>query len=297
MTDFFRLFFDRIGKGTVKNESKRKAFQARKQEEDEVVNDSITLASDKNMIYGRIKGGEYDTGKYIGEIDSPENESEKLDKKKLITDDFYFLLYTPLDKNVGILLLQSYTKDNVSDIFKPFVENLFKAKKITLKATSTLFMPENMQEEFKNSSIVESFVYKNHFVINDIHEATLQSADFTITVEIKANNKSVTLNNLPAWRRKLGETILGIPNTDNRSLQTFNTKRGYIKSNVGKNNPTKFSLDANNIEIRATIYLINFITLEENGIPFWEELHDFCIDTLENDVKPEIYPEDYLNEN
>ena len=198
---------------------------------------------------------------------------------------------------MGILLLQSYTKDNVSDIFKPFVENLFKAKKITLKATSTLFMPENMQEEFKNSSIVESFVYKNHFVINDIHEATLQTGDFTITVEIKANNKSVTLNNLPAWRRKLGETILGISNTDNRSLQTFNTKRGYIKSNVGKNNPTKFSLDANNIEIRATIYLTNFITLEENGIPVWEELHDFCIDTLENDVKPEIYPEDYLNEN
>ena len=70
MTDFFRLFFDRIGKGIVKNESKRKAFQARKQEPDEVVNDSITLASDNNMIYGRIKGGEYDTGKYIGEIDS-----------------------------------------------------------------------------------------------------------------------------------------------------------------------------------------------------------------------------------
>ena len=297
MVDFYRHFFANIASDTVKNESKRKAFKVKSHQGENSPNGTVILNSDQNIIQGIIKGGEFDTGKDLSELNNPDAETQKLGANKLITDDFYFLLYTPLDKNIGILMLQSYTKDNIADIFRPFIENLFKVLRLTNKSTTSIFMPKNMQEDFKNASVVKSFVYKNHFIVSDIQDETFQTGEFTINVEIKSNGNQINLNNLPWWRRKLGESILGIPSQEQRSLETFNSKRGYIKSNIGENNPTKFTLDADNIEINATIYLSNYINLEENGVPLWDELKDFVIETLNDDVKPEIYPEDYLNEN
>lgn len=295
MKYFFQYFISRLDNGSIKNESKRKAFKI-KASTDDRINDSIGLKSEEKIIHGIVKGGEYDTGKNLSEIDNPEEEGEKLGRNKLITDDFYFLLYTPLEKTKGILILQSYTKDAIFDIFVPFIENLFKVSRITNKATHSLFMPLTMQEEFKNSSVIKSFVYKNHFVVDDIEEQTLQSGDFTVNVEIKSHGNQINLENLSWWRRKLGQVILGMPNQDRRTLETFNTQRGYIQSSEGESNPTKFELQAENIQITATIYLSNHINLEENGVPLWDELQIFSLETLKNDVLPEIYPEDYLNE-
>lgn len=295
MRYFFQYFISRLDNGSVKNESKRKAFKIKASTDDQI-NDSIGLKSEEKIIHGIVKGGEYDTGKNLSEIDNPEEEAEKLGRNKLITDDFYFLLYTPLEKTKGVLILQSYTKDAIFDIFVPFIENLFKVPRLTNKATHSLFMPLTMQEEFKSSSVIKSFVYKNHFVVDDVEDQTLQSGDFTVNVEIKSHGDQINLENLSWWRRKLGQAILGMPNQERRSLETFNTQRGYIQSNEGESNPTKFELQAENIQITATIYLSNHINLEENGVPYWEELERFSLDTLQNDVLPEMYPEDYLNE-
>lgn len=295
MKYLFQYFISRLDNGSVKNESKRKAFKIKASTDDQI-NDSIGLKSEEKIIHGIVKGGEYDTGKNLSEIDNPEEEVEKLGRNKLITDDFYFLLYTPLEKTKGILILQSYTKDAIFDIFVPFIENLFKVSRLTNKATHSLFMPLTMQEEFKNSSVIKSFVYKNHFVVDDVEDQTLQSGDFTVNVEIKSHGDQINLENLSWWRRKLGQAILGMPNQERRSLETFNTQRGYIQSNEGESNPTKFELQAENIQITATIYLSNHINLEENGVPYWEELEQFSLETLINDVLPEMYPEDYLNE-
>lgn len=293
--EFFKHFFSKMDKGTVKNESKRKALKSEKKSAAST-NNSIALKSDNSFIQGRIKGGEYDTGKFLDEIDNPESTSEKLAKNKLITDDFYFLLYTPLNKNKGVLILQSYTKDNISDIFKPFVENLFKLTGLSLKATSRLFMPLTMQEELKNNCFVEKFVFQNQYVVSDVEEQTFQQGTFTIKVEIKAHDKILNLSNLPWWKRKLAETVIKLPKNDERDLDSFNKKNGYLVGNDIKSNPTKFSLDTESISVKATILLQNFITLEENGIPKWDELEKFAINALESDVKPEVYPEDFLSE-
>lgn len=295
MIDFYRHFFQKLGQGNLKFERKNKAFSVRPDNQNQSSIDVLKLESSENYIHGIIKGGEYNTGKSLGEVDSPDSKLEKLPNGKLIADDFYFLLYTPLDKKVAVLVLQSYTKDHISDVFRPFIEHLFKISGLTLKATTTSFMPKTMQEEFKNNSIVKSFVYSNPFIYNGIEGQTLMDGDFTINVEIKSHGNQVNLSNLSSWRRKLGQAILGIPEQENRSLATFNKKKGYIKSSEGINNPTKFSLDDNDFEIKATIYLENEINLEDNGVPLWDELEEYVITAMNMEVKPEIYPEDYLN--
>jgi len=292
MVDFFRHFFHRIDTGIVVNESKRKAFKA-KNFGDDLENNSIHLMSRRNIIHGIVKGGEYDTGKYLGEIDDPNLNEQRLGANKLITDDFYFLLYTPLDKNVGILVLQTYTRDNITDIFKPFIEKLFKTRSISNKATASLFMPKALQERFRNNSVVKSFVYSNRFIVNAMDQQTIQTGDFTVKVEITSHGGQVTLNNLPWWKRILGQANVNISDND-RQLNTFDNQAGYLQSQVVESTLTKFELDDNDFEIKPTIFLRNNINLEENGIPLFSELHDFVLDTLFSSVIPEIYPEDDL---
>src|SRR5688572_8986543 len=86
-TDFFRHFFSQIDQGVVRNESKRKAFKAYQANAGEAINESIVFSSVENLIHGIIKGGEFDTGKHLSEIDNPESEIERLGANKLITDD------------------------------------------------------------------------------------------------------------------------------------------------------------------------------------------------------------------
>ncbi len=295
MADFFRHFFFKIDGGAIVNESKRKAFKAKYSREN-LEENTIHLMSERNIIYGVIKGGEFDTGKTLGVVDNPNAEERRLNRNQLITDDFYFLLYTPLDKNVGVLILQSYTRDNVTDIFKPFIENLFKLRGISNKATASIFMPEAIQNRFKRNSIVKKFVYSNRFLVNEMHEQTMQAGDFTINVEIKSHGDQINLNNLPWWKRVLGESLLRVTSQEQRQLETFNLQKGYIKANVGEGTPTKFSLNEEEIEIKPTIYLSNHINLEDNGVPLFDELHEFSLQTLVNEVMRDIYPEDFLNE-
>ncbi|MBN9285641.1 MULTISPECIES: hypothetical protein [unclassified Flavobacterium] len=277
----------------IRNESKKKAFYAENTGENRV-NRTISPIFERCIIHGRIKGGNFDTGKFLDEIDTPGNNTESLGVTKLLSDDFYFLLYTPLNKKRGILILQTYTQDSIADIFRPFVENVFKVKEITNKATSSLFMPEEMQNQFKEQSIIKKFEYKNQYIVPAIQEEGLAESEFTINVTIASHGNQINLTNLPAWKRVLGRALFNFPNVDEREIETFNRKRGYIKGGFDKSNPTKFSLDEDNFEIKATIYLDNFIQLEENGTPNWEELHAFALRILTDDVIPEIYPEDDL---
>lgn len=277
----------------LRNDSKRKAFYAKNAGEEEA-NRSVALLSTRNIIHGRIKGGGFDTGKYLDVLTTPGEDTEALDATKLLSDDFYFLLYTPLNKRRGVLILQTYTQDSIADIFRPFVENLFKVRGLSNKATSSLFMPQEMQEQFKRESVVKKFEYKNNYVINPISEEGLSEGQFTVTLSISSHGNQINLANLPRWRRVLGTTLLNIPQTEERTIDTFNNKRGYIKGGLDNSNPTKFELDGSNVEIKATIYLDNFIAVSENGTPNWTELHTFAINTLTDDVIPEIYPEDFI---
>ncbi len=275
------------------NEPKRKAFYI-KQSGEELINRSITPLFERNIIHGKIKGGSFDTGKYLDEINNPGDGTEALGLTKLLSDDFYFLLYTPLNKRRGILIVQTYTQDSIVDVFKPFIERLFKVNGISNKAVSSIFMPVVMQNQFKEQSVVKKFEYKNEYILPAIAEEGIAENEFTINVTISSHGNQINLANLPVWKRVLGRTLFNLPETEERQIDTFNARHAYIQGGFDNVNPTRFSLDTDNIEIKPTIYLNNFIHVEANGTPDWDELHNFALETLTDIVIPEVYPENYL---
>lgn len=296
LNEFYQYFFNTIDEKFMNDERRKKAFYSKSEEVNGQPMNPISLNSAHHLIHGLIKGGPYDTGKDLGAINNPENETETLDKDKILLDTFYFLLHTPLDKDTGILVLQSYTKDYIADIFRPFIAKLFKLKGFSFKAIVSEFMPKKMQDSFKEHCVIKSLKFSNRMVVNDMQDGVLLDGEFTFDVIIKSRNNQVNLDNLPLWKRKLGNAILGIPNKPERKLDTFNKKKGYLQSTDKKSTPTPFILDSEELDIKATIYLQNYINLEENGIPKWEELKSFALTVLNDFIKPEVFPEDYLHE-
>ena len=295
MNTFLQYVFDKIsGKYKVDNQ-KKKAFYIEK-EKKKNLSKNIKFLSEKHIIHGLIKGGEYDTGKEEGDLKNPDKKS-KLSNTSVLLDDFYFLLFTPLDKSKGILILQNYTSDQISDVFLPFIRDLFKIDNLSLKAILKPFMPIEMQKEIKKNGIIEKFTFSNEYLIDDLDKDTHLSEGFVIEVNIFSKSKSINPLSLSFWRKKIRDFKITTSKGEARSLDTFNKQYGYIREGGSTlSTPTRFVLDDDSIKIKPTIFLQNYITLQENYIPIWKELEDFALKTLVEIVIPEVYPEDFIDE-
>lgn len=293
MKAFLSRFLGKINDKFEIDNNKRKAFFVKKQRG---VNDAVKFGSSSNIIHGRIKGGPYDTGKEEGDLANPEGDNRKFKKSTIILDDFYFLLYMPLDKSIGVLLLHNYTSDRIADVFIPFVKGLFKIKKLTYKPKIEHFMPEEMQEDFKENSTIKKFVFSNSYIINDLDDSVQTTGKFTIQITVSSSDQSINTKNLKIWKKALRKINIKIPGNEVRSVETFAKQTAYIKDNNSKSNPTIFRLDDEKLQIIPTIYLTNHINLEENGVPKWGQLEKFAHKVLTENVIPEIYPENNLDE-
>jgi hypothetical protein len=296
-SSFFQYFFNKINSKFNTNQRKRKAFYAKTNIIDGIEKTPIKISLDDSLLDGLIRGGDYDTGKKIGDMSNPTEETPELDKANIILDDFYFCLHTPLNKDVAILVLQSYTKDQISDIFTPFVTKLFKRQGVTFNAKLEKFMPQIIQDEFKTTSIVEKFRFNNKLLISQMENGISYDKAFNVQVEIKPVEKDINLGEFQKWKRKVGESIFNLPNNPAKELNTFNEQIGYLKPNDGISKPTPFELNADKIKINATIYLEKYVPLDlDSGVPKWDKLEEYVKKTLFEVVSPEVYPEDYINE-
>ncbi|MFL9837106.1 hypothetical protein ABS768_06315 [Flavobacterium sp. ST-75] len=296
MNTFYESILSKLDNRFRVNNSKKKAFYVKSDKQD--AEKTIKFGRESSIIHGRVKGGAYDTGKEEGDLNNPSGDNKKLDSNNILLDDFYFLLYTPLNQNVGVLILQNYTSDQIADVFKPFVQGVFKVEKVSLKASLFEFMPDVMQKEFKENSSIKKFVFSNQYLISDLDDDVKSTGKFTVQLIISSSDNNLGIQSLPLWKKALRKIKINVPGNEPRVVESFAKQNAYIKDDSGvKANPTMFSLDDETLSIRATIYLQNHITLKENGIPVWKELENFAQRALKENVIPEIYPETDLDEN
>ena len=128
---FYKDFVNKIDlKGYLTNEEKKKAFTISMDEVSNVKQSKISSPINANeIISGILEGGTYGRNRNVGIIDDT-SKREKLHKNNVINDLFYFLLYTPLDHHIGILMVQGYTGIKISDVLREHLKEYFKLEKI-----------------------------------------------------------------------------------------------------------------------------------------------------------------------
>lgn len=288
--EFFRDFIKRVDTDKfISDNKKHKAFTAYDTRPAGTVEPSINIHSERFIVEGTIEGGRYGQRRNKSNLGNKESK-EDVEKTDIILDKFYFCLYTPLNSDLGILFVQSYSADSISDIFTDFIEGLFSKQGLYKKAKVERFVPRRIVEEFKNHSDIKKFTFSSRFVFNQLTNEPIgiETEEFIIKIEAIAK-KGLNKESLGNWISAIGSKMFS-----NKKLNEFPKGKVYLQdSQTKKESPFDISSD---IDIKPIIYLEERITIDEDGIPNFEELKEYCINLLQSEIIPEMYPSNAVTE-
>lgn len=281
--DYFGDFIRKVDTDDfIANSKKKKAFTAYDTRPAGEYEPTIKIKSSRTIIEGTIEGGRYGQKRNKSSVDN-KSEKEDINEADIILDKFYFSLYTPLDSDLGILFVQSYTADTISDIFTDFISSFFSRQGLYRKAKVEKFVPKRIADEFRNHSQIKKFTFSSRFVFDQMTNEPIgvEEEEFIIRVEAVSKN-GLPKESLGNWIKSIGSKVFS-----SRELAQFNKGKVYLKNTETKKE-SPFDI-ASGLDIKPVIYLEGRIDVEEDGRPNFEQLSDYCVNLLDNEIIPEMY--------
>lgn len=282
--EYFRKFIaDTDTENFISYSRKQKAFTAYDtRPQNTADNPSIIIHTERFIIEGTIEGGRYGQKRNKSSLNN-KSQKEVVNNSDIILDRFYFSLYTPLDSDLGVLFIQSYTSDSISDIFIDFISKFFGKRINYKKAKIEKYVPESIKNEFRENSEIKKFYFSNRFLFehqsnNPIRE---EREEFNIKIEAVSKN-GIRTNKLDIWLYEIGNKLF-----NNRSLLNFTKGKVYIKNTETKKE-TPFKINTN-FDIKPIILLENRVELDEFGLPNINQLRDYCFELLDSEIIDDLY--------
>ena len=246
---------------------------------------SIKIKSSKHIIHGTIKGGRYGQNRSIGYTRNPGKKKTKISTTDIVLDTFYFLLYTPFGSNKGVLIIQSYTDDQINDVFIDWLRTTFRTEGF-FKPSFNHYCPSKIQQEFKKTSAIKELKFTNDILISDIDtDESIRTESFTISVTIRSNEDGEKISNLSSFTNMAKKLIFG----NKRNPLTLEEFKRQVGTLYNGSHQSSFELGGE-IDIKPTIFLKDKVELQADGSPKWSSLETFCLELLE-EIKTEVYPE------
>lgn len=289
--DFFGKFLDKLRADEfVQNPKKQKAFTGYNLTQAEGRDANIMPDWEKHVIEGVVDGGRYGQARSIAKLEK-KKEKSPVDISQIITDQYYFYLYTPLDSDLAVLILQSYTEDSIADVFLPFVMSTMKVEKFTFLPESESVMPNSVVEKYKENSKIKSYKYTRRVPSNTLYGEHVEDDHDEITIKIEITSKNgKPISSKEFWRKIFGNTTYGLGSKNRTKLSSFDEEKAVLQ---GTENNRQATWDIKkNFDLMPTQYLEGIIDIDNKGIPNFGQLKSYCEELLE-EMKPEIYGSKY----
>lgn len=248
------------------------------------LNRGLSIHSELNLFEGIIGGGIYGAERL--KINANNSDVDELIQEgDTIYQPFYVLIYTPLDYDKGLLMVQTYSDEGVSKTVRKFVSGLFKGNKYN-KAEIGPWYPEYLIKEFNEGKEIQKLIFSKTIVQSRIATKAIDETEEKFNVKIIVTPENMDSN-------KTGKSLVSI-----FSDYVFKTKfkdfllsdfipQLYAKTNQSKT-PRIFEMNDGENEIMPVVLLENHkIKINKNGTPDFEELKVFCLDLL-NNIKEEF---------
>jgi len=287
---FYKMFLNMFGKEVYCIKDKKigiTILREGKQKKKEI----MTAYSNHYIIEGLISGGPYDTIRRLIKL-SDTSKRKLINRNQVVSDTYYMYLYLPLDKRIGILMIQSKENSSIRRIVKPFFEGLFK---IDGKKSCRLnpFFPNWLIEEFLNGANLHSISFEaenvSSVLSNEDTVVNTETYDIKITLVPKGQTTAVNdSKNLIEWIISNGALKLG---NAIKSLSSFSKIKGVMKNEEQKKS-LPFVIDEED-NIHPVIKLDDYLKADDNGEFEREDLKKFC-DGLLDKIKLEIYATERL---
>lgn len=253
----------------------------------EEVATKLIFHSIENILEGVIIGGVYGRPRNARQLRN-KNNRKAVNKDDVITDDYYAMIYLPMDNNVGYMLLQYYPDITIKNEITEFIRKTLRNKRAKYNIEFSYYCTQEMSEQFSSNSILDHFTFATPFVngdtINGANELGEQQVnDVVLKVEVSSpSNQPVSFMQIPQFLQK----ILNIK-LNNKAARDYQYRTGTIK-NVETGNTSTFEIDSD-LKIRPIMYLYKEIDVDEDGIPDFVQLKECCFNKLEI-IKSETLP-------
>lgn len=273
-TDFWNLYWKDFVKSIdtefIRDEKTKKAFTLYNNTEKNVVASHY----DEFVLEGIIKGGKYNIERDVAKIDN-KDDVEKIEKGDIILDQFYFLLYTPLNSTKGLLLLQTYTEDSIYSVFSNFLVSFFRNASDYFDLKMESFVPAKIREEYQKTAKLKGFSFTKRELIGNVGEGVVEDLEeFDITIKITPKQNS-SVSKIKSMLAKISPIKF-----NERELEQF-AARVYLAGDKEKG--AYYDLEKDIESIKPTIYLENRISVSSiTGLPDFGELKTFCFELLKS---------------
>lgn len=242
-----------------------------------------TLNSKENYVYGFVKGGFKGDNKTSSSIKDKDN-SESLDNK-VINNEHFFLLYTPLNSNIGFLIFQSYPQESIRLEFVNFLsKNIFRHRGSYNKIEAEAYLTKSIKDEFKNGATVSRMTFTDR-VLKDVISEKKSFANEPDQYRIKVVIEPIGENKLSYNNFDRFSFFEKIKNKKvfNKTLGSYAKKKGQLSKNGDK---TAFTIGGT--EDILPIVRLGSGYLDDKEIPNFESIKKYCFKLLE-EVKDEFY--------
>jgi len=253
------------------------------------VNPNIIIHSQQHIIEGKVEGGSYGRKRNKTSTDNKTNKSD-INERDAITEDFYFLLYCPLQSSKSILLLQSYSDDTIDSVMKKFWQNFFSHAGVFNQPSIKRFVPTSIVEDFKNNATVSSFSFSSDIPGQTLLEntSTETARNFKVTVNVTPIDDDLTLEEFESTIEPLKETFF----TRLMKLGQFSKKTGTLRD-TATNKTSPFDLGTS-FEIQPSILLSKYVSIIGEEEDF-DRIKTYCFSLLES-IKSEIFVQNAVQE-
>lgn len=263
---FFQDYLKFIETEIEINDSIKKAIRLKE--------NSLSVASKKRMLSGVFESGEYG---YESDIINIKDSKRKI--KKEIDDieilPFYFLLYVPDNKDIGILMLQRFGIFGITTVFKYSFIKFFNSRYKNVVIEFNPFVSKELAETFITKGGIKEVVLRKYDLPEDIadkyHLREYTKKILSVELRIKAKPKMFFTG-----LNKSVKSFIADANTkffDVKELKQLGFDGSHKISVISRFNGTDRTIDLSDTgQIRPYYDIDNKVEKEKSSHPKFESI-------------------------
>lgn len=246
---------------------------------------SLNFNSKAAIISGRLKGGTSGVGKNITAKDNAEESEFVVTTAHVDSMDFYFLIWLPPDRSMGLLLIQGLSIFSIAYTMVLHLKQ-FLRREYNLIAEFNKFIPKEYAQKVQEESVIEEIVLTKHKLPPD-SSLNLTGFDFIedgeITIELRVKRLrdfsdmiKQKLNN----RSEDNFLFASMPILEQLGMDSASTERSIKYDRNGKKATAKSS---NNYDFSPYYYAEeeDIEYNESTNLPTQESAESFILEVLE----------------